>query len=258
MKFSTLRTPMFGFFLLTLAVSKCDHSNFKMCSSYTSQKQYSYAMFVQTWPGSFCSDKCCIIPTESSGLEEGFTIHGFWPQYSGNSYPSCCANDFTDKQVESMLLADPVLTNDVATYWGSMKKCRFAMYEWSKHGTCASWAYTGSTGPIDYLRAGVDMRKNLNIWTKFKEEGVVADGKTKFDKEWLLDIAEKHYGARGFFTCSSNSVSEFRMCTKLDSSNKMKPEYFDCPADLVSSSQCGASISFKTFPKVTTKGPCTY
>ncbi|ELP90535.1 ribonuclease 1 precursor, putative [Entamoeba invadens IP1] len=244
--------------LILGALSACDHSNFKCCSSYTKQDDFAYVMHVQTWPGSFCSDNCCILPTNNEFFEEGFSIHGYWPQYGASTYPSCCSQDFTDTQVEKMLLADTELTKDVSNYWPSMKKCRFAMYEWSKHGSCAANVYTGENGPLDYIRATINIRKQVNIWEKLKENGVVADGSTKYDREWLRDIIEKVYGARGFFSCSGASVSELRMCTKVTSANKANPEFFDCPSDLVSQGGCSASVYFKKFPTITTKGPCTY
>ncbi|KAL7722944.1 Elongation factor 2 kinase [Entamoeba marina] len=241
------------FVALTSAAS-CSHADFKTCSSYSSQNDFSYIMHVQTWPGHFCSDGCCILPTENVAFS-GFSMHGYWPQYTGNTYPSCCSNPYNDSYVEQLVMNDADLLADVAEYWPSLKKCKFLLYEYSKHGTCAYNVYNGASGPADYVRAAIDIRKKVDLWTILSNNGVVADGQTRYDREWLRDIAEKEYGARGFFACSSSSVSEFRMCTKVDSSNKANPEFFDCPDDLVSKGHCGSSIYFKPFPTIDTYGP---
>jgi len=99
-----------------------------------------------------------------------------------------------------------------------------------------------------------NLRKNYKFWTALKENGVVADGKTKYDREWLRDISEKVYGARGFFACKSSTVNEFRMCAKVNDSNKMNPTFFDCPEEIVKT----ASIHFNllTGPEYTNTPFC--
>ena len=214
-------------------------------------------MLVQTWPGSFCSDGCCILPNENQFFEEGFSIHGYWPQYGGNTYPACCSNPWNDTYVLDLIQKDDQLRQDIANYWPSMKKCNFVLYEWSKHGTCAQF-YNGPSGPSDYIKTTINLRRKVNFWKVLTDNGVVADGRTKYDREWLRDISEKAYGARGFFSCKNGAVSEFRMCTKVTESNKMDPEFFDCPDDLVMTGHCGASLYFQKFPTITAKGPCDY
>ena len=241
--------------LLAVVLAKCDHSDFKTCTG-TTAPSFNFIMLTQTWPGNFCSDGCCITPTKKCGLNEGFTLHGFWPQYEGTSYPSCCKRSYSDDEIEDMITSDEALWTDIATYWPSMKKCNFVTYEWAKHGTCAENVYAS---PKEYMRAALDLRKNHDMWAVFKANGVVADGKTKYDVSWLRELTKSEYGGRGYFTCSSqNRVSELRVCFEVNSANKMNPTAFDCPDALVSTGGCASSVYFDKFPTVSTCGPCTF
>jgi len=61
-----------------------------------------------------------------------WSIHGLWPQYSENEYPSFC------KKVEfDINKLNPILS-DLETYWYSTKETNedFWKHEWEKHGSC--------------------------------------------------------------------------------------------------------------------------
>ena len=62
----------------------------------------------------------------------GWSIHGLWPQYSSNSYPTFCRNvDFDINKLQSII-------NDLHNHWYSTteKDADFWEHEWKKHGSC--------------------------------------------------------------------------------------------------------------------------
>jgi len=63
---------------------------------------------------------------------EGWSIHGLWPQYNKNQYPSFCREvNFDIKKLEPIL-------KDLNEKWYSEdnKNENFWKHEWEKHGSC--------------------------------------------------------------------------------------------------------------------------
>ena len=86
----------------------------------------------------------CLIPNDNkkkfyylslkkdSSKNNNWSIHGLWPQYSDNEYPTYCKKvDFDISKLEPIL---PDLNN----YWYSNKDKNevFWKHEWQKHGSC--------------------------------------------------------------------------------------------------------------------------
>jgi len=64
--------------------------------------------------------------------KKGWSIHGLWPQYSSNSYPSFCRKVDFDYQKLSPILGD------LHKHWYSTEEptTEFWEHEWKKHGSC--------------------------------------------------------------------------------------------------------------------------
>lgn len=67
--------------------------------------------------------------------EKGWSIHGLWPQYDINSYPSYC------KIVKFNIDNIKCILNELEKYWYSEKQNikddeTFWEHEWKKHGSC--------------------------------------------------------------------------------------------------------------------------
>ena len=63
---------------------------------------------------------------------EGWSIHGLWPQYNKNQYPTFCKNvNFDIKKLEPIL-------KELNEKWYSIeeKNENFWKHEWEKHGSC--------------------------------------------------------------------------------------------------------------------------
>ena len=64
--------------------------------------------------------------------EDTWSIHGLWPQYSENEYPSFCKK--VDFDIDKL---KPILT-ELKQFWYSTKDTNedFWKHEWQKHGSC--------------------------------------------------------------------------------------------------------------------------
>lgn len=63
---------------------------------------------------------------------QSWSIHGLWPQYSKNSYPTYCKNVTFD-----INLLEPII-NELKNEWYSTEEPDedFWKHEWQKHGSC--------------------------------------------------------------------------------------------------------------------------
>ncbi|KAL7717623.1 Ribonuclease DdI [Entamoeba marina] len=214
-------------------IADCSHGSFSLCSSHNTQVSYDYALHVQTWVGNFCYKKCCDLPSTTMAIRTGFTMHGWWPEFNSGGYPSCCKT----------------LMERISYNWPSLSKCQFVNYEYDKHGTCLSDVYDGATGPKDYMNAAMDFQNNYDIWQWFQDEGVVADGSTSFDKEFLRGIIEKNSGWK--------YLTEMRICTNVNKFDKTNPYFVQCSSSVLDDESCGSSIVFEKDPILTDAG-CSY
>ena len=250
----------FLLFISTALSAECSHGTYSMCSSNSAAVTWDYVLHVQTWAGYFCSTKCCDLPSTTMDVHEGFTMHGWWPNFI-SGYPSCCKqSDFTDAEVTSMIESDSTLKKDLAYYWPSFTKCHFFQYEYDKHGTCIQDMYAGLTGVKNYANAAMNFMKNHDIWSIFKKNGVTADGSTKYSKSWLKQLVQNEFGVQNcvFFTCSSNYLSEMRICTTVSKANQNEPTVIECPGTVIEDQEtCGDNIVFYKLLSLTESG-CEY
>ncbi|ELP90972.1 hypothetical protein EIN_294620 [Entamoeba invadens IP1] len=100
----------------------------QICESYKEAINYDFLLFTQYWPGQICHEKRCSFPQTTEFIEEGFFIHGLWPQFNSKTSLKCCVNKFTYSKVEKWLLGYKSLQVDVANLWMSLDKCYFAIY----------------------------------------------------------------------------------------------------------------------------------
>lgn len=67
------------------------------------------------------------------GKDGEWSIHGLWPQYSNNSYPSFCKKvEFDPSKLDS-------IRKELEEKWHSYEKSKdndFWKHEWEKHGSC--------------------------------------------------------------------------------------------------------------------------
>lgn len=110
----------------------------KECST---PNQYDSYVLAMTWQPGFCEHPLRPEKPECSALNEGelyighLTLHGLWPNKEGCGAPryySACADTPLDITPETLETLSPWMPN--CFYTGP--QCKFADYEWRKHGTC--------------------------------------------------------------------------------------------------------------------------
>ncbi|ELP85637.1 ribonuclease DdI precursor, putative [Entamoeba invadens IP1] len=250
---------MLVFLLVATALSKCSHSDFAMCSSNKAKVTWDYVLHVQTWPGNFCKSKCCDLPKTTMMMRDGFTMHGWWPEFVSNGYPSCCTSPYTDAEVQKTIDNDAEFMEALSLNWASLSKCKFFNYEYDKHGTCLTNIYDGATGVKDYAMAAMNFLNTYDIWKIFKANGVLPDGSTGYSKEWLRGLITAEVGVDNplYFVCSGGHLSELRACTNVNKADKMHPFFIECPSTAMKQETCGTNIIFDMPPNLK-EGGCVY
>lgn len=86
---------------------------------------------------------------ESEYTEYGWGIHGLWPQYSQNSYPSFC------KDVNFSIDALKPIMPELKEYWHSDREpdADFWCHEYKKHGSCVFKPMT----ELEYFNTALDL-----------------------------------------------------------------------------------------------------
>ena len=100
--------------------------------------------------------------------KENYSIHGLWPQYDGNKYPSYCKN--LDFSLEKL---DPII-NDLNEKWYSNieKNEYFWKHEYLKHGSCV---FTNMT-ELEYFS------KTLELYDYVVKNNIIEKFDKKLDK----------------------------------------------------------------------------
>ena len=81
-------------------------------------------------------------------------IHGLWPQYSDNSYPTFCRKvEFDPKLLEPIMM-------DLNEYWHSDRgdNDTFWSHEWEKHGSCY---FSKTINEFDYFDTTLKLYKKV-------------------------------------------------------------------------------------------------
>ena len=80
---------------------------------------------------------------------KGWSIHGLWPQYTKNTYPSYCRDVSFDYSA-----LDPILS-DLKQHWYSAKGSdeSFWCHEWKKHGSCMF----NTCDELEYFRKALEL-----------------------------------------------------------------------------------------------------
>eukprot|EP00727_Mastigamoeba_balamuthi_P007304 m51a1_g3194 hypothetical protein (249) ;mRNA; f:447312-448466 len=234
--------------VLAAAAAACDWGNMDAHCSYTSQPDWSYMMFTQTWPGTFCEDGCCRVPRGTPEVPVGFTIHGLWPNYDSPAYPSCCKSQFNNTYLNDLINSNSDLKTELKTYWPALKKCMFVQYEFDKHGTCATQsAYSGDSGLYDYLRAGLYLRGKFDVYKALSNAGIEPGNEYDPYKQIIRIHCDR---------ATPRQLSEVRMCVgRPTERTRATPELIDCPDTLTERDGCDPSgVSLPYWPSFISNG----
>jgi ribonuclease T2 len=118
---------LFFILVLNIVTNACQDKEIIFVLAYTWTAGFCYG---ETYPG-------CLDPQKY--WKYNFTIHGLWPQYIDNGYPSYCTNEQFDPTIPENIGMD-IMTQ----YWENVKSeitdddyDSFWEHEWDKHGTCS-------------------------------------------------------------------------------------------------------------------------
>jgi ribonuclease T2 len=119
------------------------------------QQIYVYAY---SWTPGFCHGQKypgCTDPLPY--WTTNFTIHGLWPQYATNGYPSTCTSEPFDASIPQQ-----IGENKMIQYWPDVKYDvtsasynSFWQHEWTKHGTCSGLSQ------LDYFSQALDLTNRI-------------------------------------------------------------------------------------------------
>lgn len=88
-----------------------------------------FLIFVQTFVPHICHNNS---NPNCNPQPHNFTIHGLWPEYNNNTYPSFCNNTkFNPDAIEDLV---PLLNTNWPSYEGT--NMNFWEHEFHKHATC--------------------------------------------------------------------------------------------------------------------------
>lgn len=166
-------------------------------------------VFALSWSPGFCASGGWRKAAEQCQSEEGFVVHGLWPQYE-RDYPSYCSPPGRSP-----------LRSDIAAVQDLMPSEALARYEWRKHGSCsglpperyfaavaAAWAKVAipdqfgippedTTTPLAIERAFVDANRLLRTDMIAVDCGRADDGRTVLQEVRI---------------CMTKDVRAFRPC----------------------------------------------
>lgn len=163
-----------------------------------------------------------------------FSIHGLWPEYYNNSYPSYCNNsaDFDVNKLEPIM---DFLNEYWPSYEGSNQN--FWKHEYMKHATC----YPNIT-EFDFFRDTLNLyvianttgffRDNYNFSTNYNLTQLENSFKGKFHCGDSSRIASPYY--------PSNRILQYWQCFDLNRNR------IECP-DWLDSGSCSPTVYFQNY-----------
>ncbi|EDR22068.1 ribonuclease 1 precursor, putative [Entamoeba dispar SAW760] len=248
---------MLFLFLFFITPILCYHSiSSSICFNTSLPQKSTFAYFVQSWPGTFCMDQSCHSITP---INEGFTIHGFWPQKTESTYPECCFTYWKNEEITQYVQTHEWLLMNLRFYWPGLKQCSFFNYEYLKHGTCIPSISHGEDGPQYFADIALSIANKTNAWKIMKEKGIKDDSITQYSKEYIRSLFKEIYGANPLLFCFGNFFDEFRLCSDIPSFNRRShPKIFDCDSSFRYLETCNNSIIFPKFPYYKINSNCLY
>ena len=121
-------------------------------------EQSQIYVYAYSWTPGFCHGQNypgCVEPLPY--WTTNFTVHGLWPQYATNGYPSTCTSEPFDASIPQQ-----IGENKMIQYWPdvqydvtSASYNSFWQHEWTKHGTCSGLSQ------LDYFSQALDLTNRI-------------------------------------------------------------------------------------------------
>lgn len=187
--------------------------------------QFFIPPICQTWCG---YNQTTIAPCNNAKqLGIDFSIHGLWPEYYNNSYPSYCNNSIVFDPTK----LQPIM-NDLNNYWPSYmgNNSDFWKHEYMKHATC----YQVNISELSFFQRTLGMYKVNNMTQELKNRGV------KYNTTYYLNVLEETFNGKfhcGYPSCvegiyneynqPSNMVTQFWKCFDIELNEIKCPDWLD-------------------------------
>jgi ribonuclease T2 len=166
-----------------------------------------------------------------------FVIHGLWPQYSSNGYPSDCTEESFDETV-----IDEIGLEDMNHYWPNVKSeptdadyDSFWQHEWTKHGTCSPLSQ------LDYFNT------TLNLGKTFGTPIVITDNVGKnIPTSYIRDA----FGGDNMVSLQcegGNYLSGAFTCWSISPTDGSPDKQIVCPTDVHGEDNCSDKINIPSF-----------
>lgn len=186
-------------------------------------------VFAYSWTPGFCAtqsnDPGCSDPEDY--WKSHFTLHGLWPQYTDNGYPSFCSQEAFDPAC-----AEEVGMDTMEQYWPNVKANPgdsdyddFWMHEWTKHGTCSTLDQT------TYYQTAISLIKSY---------GTPSVVSSNIGKSVPADDIRQGFGGSSMviLKCSNGFLTGAYTCWTQSSGQPDKK--VDCPASTQGEDNCGS------------------
>lgn len=147
-------------------------------------------------------------PQCDAGRGLSFVLHGLWPQYESDGWPSYCRTGETDPSRG--------LTAAQADVFGG---AGLAFYQWKKHGRCSGLS---AAGYYDAARAAFRSVTIPEVFRKLRRE---VELPADVVEAAFLDANPLLSPQQVFVTCDEGMIQEVRICLATD----LSPT--DCPRD---------------------------
>ncbi|ELP90971.1 hypothetical protein EIN_294610 [Entamoeba invadens IP1] len=226
--------------------------NYDLCRKYKYMKKPVYLfVFVQYWPGDKCDREMCSLPKSTEMVKEGFWLHGFWPQYyTNNRVFLCCIYPRSDLEIEKQMMDNKPLLQQIRNKWMSVDRCRFAIYQWDKHGTCSQRVYPGYNGPMDYMYMALNLYDRHDIWKILQESDLKVETEKFYNIKDLRKVIQGVYKTDIVFHCIEKEyIHDFRVCFNVEQ-DPFNPGPAECPDKYFTreKNKCEQMVKLKKFP----------
>ncbi|ELP92361.1 hypothetical protein EIN_299020, partial [Entamoeba invadens IP1] len=203
------------------------------------------------WPGEKCKRTECALPVGTPFVKEGFFLHGYWPQSTGNNNMLCCQTKTPLSLAEKIIFGDDTLKDLIYRNWMSISVCAVSLYQYDKHGSCAQKIFEGPNGIKDYMRTTIALYQKYNLWKILQESELQVVTNKLYNIEQLKKVLRREIGCEVIFTCvEMTSIFDVKMCFD-PNSNPFNPTFIKCPDKNYREEKrrCSKEVMFEEFPK---------
>ena len=189
-------------------------------------------VFAYSWTPGFCMDTSyvgCSKPQEY--WKTHFTIHGLWPQYSTDGYPSYCSTEAFDSNVPTTIGMDTM-----TKYWPDVKYSEsssnydsFWEHEWTKHGTCSQLSQT------DYFQDAIHLAETF---------GTPAYLSNNIGKNISAYELRDEFGGKEYVSLQCNDYVLVGAYTCWGQTNGVPSSQIVCPSSVQSEDTCDDDYVF--------------